>query len=111
MSLPDGRAKTIAALALFLAILYLCYFWQFQISLDDIRPHLPGFIDDQVKNVLKRLPPDKDKNLKLPMPEVKYQCDFYYDPVVNRGEFNATRWILNNTDKAISSSRTSSAQS
>lgn len=99
MSLRDGRAKTIAALALFLAILYLCYFWQFQISLDDVRPHLPGFIDSQVQSVLDRVPPDKDKNLKLPLPEVKYQCDFYYDPVVSRSEYNATRWILNNTNK------------
>ena len=80
MSLRDGRAKTIAALALFLVILYLCYFWQFQIRLDDIRPHLPGFIDSKVQSVLDRLPPDKDKNLMLPMPEVKYQGDFYFDP-------------------------------
>ena len=90
--------KTYAAVVLmFLAMLFLAYFWPFQIWLDDVRPHLPSFIDRQVQSILDRLPPDKAQNLKLPLPEVKYECDFYYDPVVGRGEFNSTRWILNNT--------------
>ncbi len=97
MSTTGGRGKRIAALALFLFIIFIGYFWPFQISLDDVRPHLPGFIDAQVQSVLDRLPPDKSKNLEVPLPEVKYQCDFYYDPVVGRGEYNATKWILNNT--------------
>jgi len=99
MSTTGGWGKRIAALALFLLILFMGYFWPFQIGLDDVRLHLPKFIDDQVQSVLNRLPPDKDKNLKLPLPEVKYQCDFYYDPVVSRGEYNATQWIMDHTSK------------
>lgn len=99
MSTTGGWGKRIAALALFLLILFMGYFWPFQIGLDDVRLHLPKFIDDQVQSVLNRLPPDKDKNLKLPLPEVKYQCDFYYDPVVSRDEYNATQWIMDHTSK------------
>lgn len=89
--------KPAAVLALFAAMLFIGYFWPFQIWLDDVRPHLPESLDDWVQSILDRLPPDKDKNLKLPLPEVKYECDFYYDPVVGTGEFNSTQWILNNT--------------
>jgi hypothetical protein len=89
--------KRAAAVAIFLAMLFLGYFWPFQIWLDDVRPHLPESLDGWVQSILDRLPPDKDKNLKLPLPEVKYECDFYYDPVVGTGEFNSTQWILNNT--------------
>lgn len=92
-------SKRIATVALFLGLLFFTYFWPFQIGLADVRPHLPHFIDAEVQSVLDRLPPDKNKDLKLPLPEVKYQCDFYYDRVVGPGEFNATRWIRDNTDK------------
>lgn len=97
--MSDGRIKAVAAVSMFLVMLLLAYFWPFQIHLDDVRQHLPGFIDPQIQSVLDRLPPDNDKNLLLPVPEVKYECDFYYDPVVSRGEFNATYWILDNTKK------------
>jgi hypothetical protein len=100
MSATGGWGKRIAVLALFFVILFIGYFWPFQVSLSDIRPHLPGIIDNEVQSVLDRLPPDKEKDLKLPLPEVKYECDFYYDPVVGRGEFNSTRWIMNNTAKS-----------
>jgi hypothetical protein len=100
MGTRGGRGRIIATLALFLAMLIMAYFWPFQVSLADIRPHLPGFIDSEVQSVLDRLPPEKEKDLKLPLPEVKYECDFYYDPVVGRGEFNSTRWIMNNTAKS-----------
>jgi len=86
-------------LALFLVMLYVGYFWQFQFSLDEVRAHLPAFIDKQVQSVLNTMPPDKTKDLKLPLPEVKYEADFYYDRVVSPGEMNATAWILNNTDE------------
>lgn len=98
MSGVKGQTKKkIAALALFLIIIYIGYFWQFQIALDDVRKQLPPFMDKEVQSILDRLPPDKTKDLKLPLPEVKYECDFYYDPVVTRGEFDSTYWILNNT--------------
>ena len=100
MSTTGGWGKRIAALALFLFILFMGYFWPVQIGLDDVRPHLPQFIDKEVQSVLDRLPPDTNKDLKLPLPEVKYQCDFYYDLVVGRGEYNATGWILNNTKRS-----------
>ncbi len=100
MSTTGGRGRRIAALALFLFLLFMAYFWPFHIGLDDVRRHLPGFLDAQVQSVLDRLPPEKDKNLQIPLPEVKYQCDFYYDPVVSRGEYNATQWIWNNTEKS-----------
>ena len=100
MSTTGGWGRRIAALAFFLFILFMGYFWPFHIGLDDVRQHLPALIDSQVQSVLGRLPPDKNKNLQLPLPEVKYQCDFYYDPVVGRGEYNATQWILNNTNKS-----------
>ncbi|HTY92094.1 MAG TPA: hypothetical protein VMC84_13040 [Methanocella sp.] len=89
--------KYAAVLTLFLAMLFFAYFWPFQIHLDDVRAHLPKSLDNWVQSVLDRLPPDKNKNMMLPLPEVKYDCDFYYDPVVGPGEFNSTRWILNNT--------------
>jgi hypothetical protein len=97
MSTTGGRGRRIAALGLFLFILFMCYFWPVRISLDDVRPHLPQLIDKEVQSVLDRLPPDANKDLKLPLPEVKYQCDFYYDPVVGRGEYNSTGWIMNYT--------------
>ena len=89
--------KYAAVMILFFFMLLIAYFWPFQIRLDDVRPHLPAFIDAQVQSILDRLPPDSNKNLMLPLPEVKYECDFYYDPVVSRDEFNSTEWILNNT--------------
>jgi hypothetical protein len=95
-----GRIKVVAAVSMFAAMLLLGYFWPFQVHLDDVRPHLPGFVDRQVQSVLDSMPPEKSTNLMLPLPEVKYECDFYYDPVVSRGEFNSTRWILNNTNKS-----------
>ncbi len=100
MSTTGGWGKRIAVLGLFLFLAFMAYFWPFHIGLDDVRQHLPGFIDEQVQSVLNRLPPEKEKNLLLPLPEVKYQCDFYYDPVVSRGELNATKWILNNTNES-----------
>ncbi len=96
----SATGRRIAALAIFLFLLFMGYFWPFHIGLDDVRQHLPSIIDDQVQSVLDRLPPDKADNLQPPLPEVKYQCDFYYDPVVGRGEYNATRWILDNTNKS-----------
>ncbi|MDI6896040.1 hypothetical protein [Methanocella conradii] len=93
------QGKRLAVVALFLFMLFMGYFWPFQIGLDEVRAHLPSFLDREVQSVLDRLPPDTDKNLKLPLPEVKYQCDFYYDCVVGLGEYNATFWILNNTGK------------
>lgn len=89
--------KYAAVVTVFLAMLFFAYFWPFQIHLDDVRAHLPASLDKEVQSILDRLPPDKNTNLMLPLPEVKYDCDFYYDPVVSRGEFNSTRWILNNT--------------
>ncbi len=100
MSTTGGWGKGIAVLGLFLFLLFWGYFWPFHVGLDDVRQHLPSFLDDQVQGVLDRLPPDKADNLQLPLPEVKYQCDFYYDSVVSRGEYNATGWILNNTKKS-----------
>jgi hypothetical protein len=101
--MSDGqkeRIKVIAVVAMFAVMLLLGYFWPFQIHLDDVRQHLPGFVDSEVQTVLDRMPPDKQKSLMLPLPEVKYECDFYYDPVVSRGEFNSTRWIVNNTSES-----------
>ncbi len=95
-----GRVKIILVMSFFLAMVILGYYWPFQIHLDDIRKQLPGFVDSQVQSVLDKMPPDKTKNLSVPLPEIKYECDFYYDPVVSRGEFNATYWIANNTKKS-----------
>ncbi len=77
MSTTGGWGKRIAVFGLFLFLAFMAYFWPFHIGLDDVRQHLPGFIDEQVQSVLNRLPPEKEKNLLLPLPEVKYQCDFY----------------------------------
>ncbi|AFD00139.1 hypothetical protein Mtc_1385 [Methanocella conradii HZ254] len=93
------QGEKLAVVSLFLFMLFIGYFWPFQVSLDDVRAHLPAFIDREVQSVLDRLPPDKSEKLRLPLPEVKYQCDFYYDRVVSTGEYNATFWISNNTDK------------
>ncbi len=60
----------------------------------------PGFVDSQVQSVLDKLPPDKNRDIFVPLPEVKYECDFYYDRVVSPGEFNATYWIANNTKES-----------
>ena len=98
MSARRVWAKYIAVLALFLAMVYIGYFWQFPISLNEVMAHLPAFIDKQVRNDLSGMPPDQVQNLDFPFPEVKYQGDFYYNPVVSSGEMNATRWILNNTN-------------
>jgi hypothetical protein len=95
-----GRGKRIAVLGLFLFILLVEYFWPFHIALADVRPHLPGFVDARVQGVLDRLPPDESKTLQVPLPELKYQCDFYFEPVVGRGEYNATAWILDNTNES-----------
>ncbi len=97
--MSEGRIKVVAVVAMFAIMLLLAYFWPFQIHLNDVRPYLPGFVDSKVQSVLDRMDPAKVQDLMLPLPEVKYECDFYYDPVVSQGEFNATRWILNNTDE------------
>jgi len=99
MRAAGGQVKGLAVVALSLLKLSMGYFWPFQVSLDDVRAHLPSFMDKEVQGVLDRLPPDKSKDIRLPLPEVKYQCDFYYDRVVSMGEYNATLWILNNTGK------------
>lgn len=96
----NGHTKVIAVASMFAAMLLLAYFWPLQIHLEDVRPYFPGFVDAKVQSVLDRLPPEKQQGLMLPLPEVKYECDFYYDPVVGRGEFNSTRWILDNTGQS-----------
>jgi len=72
--MSDGRnerIKVVLVVSLFLVMLLLGYFWPFQIHLDDVRAHLPGFVDSQVQSVLNRMPPDKTKDLMLPLPEIK----------------------------------------
>jgi hypothetical protein len=98
MSARREWAKYIAVLALFLVMIYIGYFWQFQISLNDVRAHLPAFLNEQVQNALSGVPPDQVQSLDFPLPEVKYQGDEYYTRIVSQGEMNATRWILNNTN-------------
>ncbi len=99
MRAAGRQGRRLAVAALFLLMLFIGYFWPFQVSLDDVRAHLPSFLDKEVQGVLDKLPPEKSKDLRLPLPEVKYQCDFYYDRVVSMDEYNATLWILNNTKR------------
>ena len=95
----NDRLRAIFVIIVLMAIVYLAYFWQFQISLDEARGYMPGFIDSEIEKVVSKLPPEKRNELKLPVPEVKYQADLQYDRVVLQDEFNATAWILNNTKK------------
>jgi len=95
-----GRVKVILVISFFLFMVLIGYFWPFPIHLNDVRKHLPGFVDGQVQSVLDKMPQDKNRDFFVPLPEVKYECDFYYDRVVSPGEFNATYWIANNTNES-----------
>jgi hypothetical protein len=98
--LKEEHKRNIVFLIALLLMAYMAYFWQFPIALKDIRPYLPEFIDDEVERQLMGISKEIRDEIKVPLPEVKYQADFYYERIVSKGEYDATLWVLNNTNRS-----------
>lgn len=98
MSSDDGRSKVVFVLALFAVILLLTYFWPIPLHLADLRGLSPEPLRGYLDNSLEKYPPEERAGLVIPPPEIVVELNgTLNDPVVTRGELNATPWIEGNT--------------
>lgn len=98
MSGKNDRAKTALVLALFAMILLLTYFWPIPLHVTDLRNLTPGPLRGELDSYLAKYPEQQWESLQVPPPEIPVQLNSTLnDPVVTRGELNATRWIVENT--------------
>lgn len=95
----SGRATIAIVLIMALFMVYEGYFLHIDVSVHEARKYLPGPLDKEVERMLLNVPPEKRDMITVPLPEVVFQGDAYYDRVVTPGELESTSWILNNTDK------------